>query len=44
MNTLSENIKQKIFIALNGKQSGVFVVDGHLDSIAVEVDEINNDR
>lgn len=39
MNTLSEEAKQELFNALNGKQSGVFVVDGKLVSIEVE----NND-
>ncbi len=39
MNTLSEKAKQELVNALNGKQSGVFVVDGKLVSIEVE----NND-
>jgi hypothetical protein len=36
MKTLSENTKQELFNALNGKQSGVFVIDGKLVSIEVE--------
>jgi len=36
MKTLSENTKQELFKALNGKQSGVFVIDGKLVSIEVE--------
>lgn len=39
MNMLSEHTKQELFNALNGKQSGVFIVDGKL--ISIEVD--NND-
>ncbi|MDM5332945.1 hypothetical protein QUF56_06865 [Ureibacillus composti] len=39
MNSLSEHAKKELFNALNGKQSGVFVVDGKLISIEVE----NND-
>ena len=39
MNTLSEHTKQELLHALNGKQSGVFVVDGKLISIEIE----NND-
>lgn len=36
MKTLSENTKQELFKALNGKQSGVFVIDRTLVSIEVE--------
>ena len=46
MKTLSKNTKQELFKALNGKQSGVFVIDGKLVSIEVENNEItfrNND-
>ena len=32
MNSLSEHAKKELFNALNGKQSGVFVVDGKLIS------------
>jgi hypothetical protein len=39
MNTLSEDAKQELFNALNGNESGVFVIDGKLVSIEVE----NND-
>ncbi|MDC3416683.1 hypothetical protein [Aquibacillus salsiterrae] len=43
MNTLSEDAKQELFNALNGKQSGVFVVDGKLVSIEVENNDSHND-
>lgn len=46
MKTLSKNTKQELFKALNGNQSGVFVIDGKLVSIEVENNEItfrNND-
>lgn len=39
MDTLSELAKRGLYNALNGRQSGVFVVDGKLVSIEVE----NND-
>jgi len=39
MNSLSEHAKKELFNALNGKQSGAFVIDGKLISIEVE----NND-
>jgi hypothetical protein len=39
MNRLSEHSKQELINALNGKQTGVFVVNGKLISIEVE----NND-
>ncbi|MCM3568960.1 hypothetical protein [Neobacillus mesonae] len=39
MNKLSEHTKKELFNALNGKQSGVFVLDGKVVSIEVE----NND-
>lgn len=39
MKTLSKNTKQELFKALNGKQSGVFVIDGKLVSIEFENNE-----
>lgn len=39
MKMLSENTKQELFKALNGKQSGVFVIDGKLVSIEFENNE-----
>lgn len=43
MKTLSEEDKQELYKALNGKQSGVFVVDGKLVSIEVENNLSHND-
>lgn len=42
MNTLSEHTKQELFKALNGKQSGVFVIDGKLVSIEVESNDLSS--
>ena len=42
MNTLSEQAKQELFHALNGKQSGVFVLDGKLISIEVENNDLSS--
>lgn len=42
MNMLSEHAKQELFNALNGKQSGVFVVDGKLVSIEVENNDLSS--
>ena len=38
MNSISEQAKQELFSALNGKESGVFVLDGKLVSVEVEGD------
>ncbi|WP_407267882.1 hypothetical protein [Radiobacillus sp. PE A8.2] len=43
MNTLSEDTKQELINALNGKQSGFFVVDGKLVSVEVENNDSDND-
>ncbi|SOC38570.1 hypothetical protein [Ureibacillus acetophenoni] len=42
MNPLCEHAKQELFNALNGKQSGVFVVDGKLVSIEIENNDVNS--
>ncbi|MCR1836069.1 hypothetical protein NSA56_17165 [Oceanobacillus caeni] len=42
MNPLSEHTKQELFHALNGKQSGVFVVDGKLISIEIENNDLSS--
>ncbi|WNS76397.1 hypothetical protein RRV45_05135 [Bacillus sp. DTU_2020_1000418_1_SI_GHA_SEK_038] len=41
MSTLSENAKQELFRALEGKQSVAFVVNGKL--VSVEIDENEKD-
>lgn len=38
MNSLSEQAKQELFSALNGRESGVFVMNGKLVSVEVEGD------
>ena len=40
MNSLSEHAKQELFNALEGKKSGVFMINGKLVSIEIE----NNDQ
>lgn len=42
MSMLSEQAKQELFNALNGKQSGVFVVNGKLVSIEVENNDLSS--
>ncbi|RSK28510.1 hypothetical protein EJF36_17450 [Bacillus sp. HMF5848] len=36
MNSMSEQAKQELFSALNGRESGVFVMNGKLVSVEVE--------
>jgi hypothetical protein len=38
MNSMSEQAKQELFSALNGKESGVFVLNGKLVSVEIEGD------
>ena len=42
MSMLSEHAKQELLNALNGKQSGAFVVDGKLVSIEVENNDLSS--
>lgn len=49
MNSLSEHAKQELYRALEGKESGVFMINGKLISIEVQPDshemeqKVNND-
>ncbi|WP_456278778.1 hypothetical protein [Bacillus sp. AK128] len=38
MNSMSDQAKQELFSALNGRESGVFVMNGKLVSVEVEGD------
>lgn len=44
MNSLSEHAKKELFNALQGRKSGVFMINGEIVSIEVENDETASDN